>query len=200
MDRRERLQVTGALRAVRARAYAPSAPSRLQGKLVHTCERQTGRLAPWTRIPPDTCAMAMHLRDFRDADRATLSALWDACALTRPWNDPNADIDRAVTSRDAAMLVGTWNETVVASIMVGHDGHRGWIYYLAVGPDHRARGHGREMMAEAELWLQARGVPKAQLMVREGNEAATNFYSALGYERQDVTVFGKWLASSSETD
>tara|TARA_R110001606_G_scaffold181323_1_gene328034 strand:+ start:250 stop:684 length:435 start_codon:yes stop_codon:yes gene_type:complete len=144
--------------------------------------------------------MALHIRDFREPDRAALIALWETCALTRPWNDPNTDLDRAVTARDAALLVGTWNEGVVASIMVGHDGHRGWIYYLAVSPDRQGRGHGREMMAEAELWLEARGAPKVQLMVRDGNEIAAAFYQALGYERQDVAVFGKWLTSPPDVN
>ena len=200
MDKRERLQVTGALRAGRARADAPSAPSRLQGKLVHACKCQTGRLAPWIRIRPDPTAMALHIRDFREADRAALIALWETCGLTRPWNDPDADIDRIQVSRDATILIGTVDDAVVASVMVGHDGHRGWIYYLAVRPDRQARGHGREMMAEAELWLTARGAPKVQLMVRQENEDAADFYSALGYERQDVTVLGKWLTPSTEAD
>jgi len=142
--------------------------------------------------------MALHIRNFREADRVALMALWEACALTRPWNDPNADLDWAVTSRDAAVLIGTWNDAVIASIMVGHDGHRGWVYYLAVSPDRQARGHGREMMAEAELWLTARGAPKVQLMVRDGNAPGTDFCTALGHERQDVTVFGKWLTPSPE--
>jgi len=129
-----------------------------------------------------------------------LIALWEACALTRPWNDPNADIDLAMTSRDTTILVGTIDDVVVASVMVGHDGHRGWIYYLAVSPVRQARGHGREMMAEADLWLAARGAPKVQLMVRRENQKASAFYDALGYERQDVTVFGKWLRPSPEAD
>ena len=86
---------------------------------------------------------------------------------------PNADVDRAVTSRDATILVGAVDDVVVASVMAGHDGHRGWIYYLAVSP---------------------------QLMVREGNETAAAFYTALGYERQDVTVLGKWLTPSPEAE
>ena len=86
MDRRGRLQVTGALRTGRARADAPSAPSRLQGKLVHACKCQTGRLAPWARIPPDILLMAMHIREFLEANRVALITLWEACALTRPWN------------------------------------------------------------------------------------------------------------------
>ncbi|MBU1286332.1 MAG: GNAT family acetyltransferase [Alphaproteobacteria bacterium] len=144
--------------------------------------------------------MALHIREFREADRATLIALWETCGLTRPWNDPDADIDRIQVSRDATILFGTVDDAVVASVMVGHDGHRGWIYYLAVTLDRQARGHGREMMAEAELWLTARGAPKVQLMVRQENEDAADFYSALGYERQDVTVLGKWLTPSTEAD
>jgi hypothetical protein len=144
--------------------------------------------------------MALHIREFREADRAALIALWETCALTRPWNDPNADLDRAVTSRDATILVGTVDDVVVASIIVGHDGHRGWLYYLAVTPDRQSRGHGREMMVEAELWLTVRGAPKVQLMVRGENQNATAFYGALGYERQDVTVLGKWLTPSPEAD
>jgi len=188
------------LRAGRARADAPSAPSRLLGKLVHAFKHQTGRLVPWIRILPDPTAMALDIRDFREADRAALIALWEACALTRRWDDPNADMDRSIASRDATILVGTLDNDVIASAVVGHDGHRGWIYYLAVSPDRKACGHGREMMAEAELWLTARGTPKVQLMVRGENETATAFYNALGYERQDVTVLGKWLMPSPEAD
>ena len=144
--------------------------------------------------------MALDIRDFREADRAALIALWEACALTRRWDDPNADMDRSIASRDATILVGTLDNDVIASAVVGHDGHRGWIYYLAVSPERQGRGHGREMMAEAELWLTARGAPKVQLMVREGNETAAAFYTALGYERQDVTVLGKWLTPSPEAE
>jgi ribosomal protein S18 acetylase RimI-like enzyme len=144
--------------------------------------------------------MALHIPDFREADRVALIALWEACALTRPWNDPDADIDRIQVSRDATILIGTVDGAVVASVMVGHDGHRGWIYHLAVTPDRHTRGHGRELMAEAELWLTARGAPKVQLMVRGGNEIAAAFYRALGYEGQDVTVLGKWLTPSPEAE
>tara|TARA_R110002049_G_scaffold293714_1_gene478876 strand:- start:1105 stop:1539 length:435 start_codon:yes stop_codon:yes gene_type:complete len=143
--------------------------------------------------------MAMHIRTFREADRTALLALWEACALTRPWNDPGRDVDLCLESRESTLLVGTKDDRLVASVMAGSDGHRGWIYYLAVDPNAQDRGHGREMMAEAELWLAGRGVPKVQLMVRGGNTAATDFYAALGYEAQDVTVMGKWIRSDPET-
>ncbi|WP_300381108.1 GNAT family acetyltransferase [Henriciella sp.] len=137
--------------------------------------------------------MTLHIREFREEDRDHVVALWSMCELTRPWNDPDADIDLAVRSREASLLVGLKQDEIMASIMVGHDGHRGWIYYLAVTPDHRSHGHGREMMAEAELWLQSRRIPKVHLMVRSGNTDAAEVYKALGYERQEVSVFGKWL-------
>jgi len=76
--------------------------------------------------------------------------------------------------------------------MVGFDGHRGWVYYLAVSPDHRRKGLGRALMAAAEAWLRARGAPKIQLMVREENEAIA-FYEALGLERQKVVTLGRFL-------
>lgn len=141
----------------------------------------------------------MHVRDFRETDRSRLIALWDACGLTRPWNDPNSDIDRSTAARESTVLVGSVDRKLVGSIMAGHDGHRGWVYYLAVDPDYRGHGFGRELMEEAGLWLASRGAPKLELMVRDGNDSAARFYEALGFERQDVTVYGKWLKSPAET-
>ena len=142
--------------------------------------------------------MTMHVRDFREADRRALTELWDACGLTRPWNDPNDDIDRAVAAREATILVGYVGEQLIGSVMAGHDGHRGWVYYLAVDPAHQGHGAGRELMEEAGLWLASRGAPKIELMVRGGNERAEKFYEALGFVRQDVTVYGKWLKIPEE--
>nr|WP_321358941.1 GNAT family N-acetyltransferase [uncultured Hyphomonas sp.] len=84
--------------------------------------------------------------------------------------------------------------------MAGHDGHRGWVYYLSVLPDLQGKGAGRELMEEAGLWLLSRGAPKLELMVREGNERAAKFYEALGFERQQVTVYGKWLKTPPEAE
>ena len=140
----------------------------------------------------------MHVRDFRETDRRALTGLWEACGLARPWNDPNADIDRAVAAREATILVGYCGDQLTGSVMAGHDGHRGWVYYLAVDPAHHGRGAGRELMEEAGLWLASRGAPKLELMVRDGNEKAAKFYEALGFKRQQVTVYGKWLKSPPE--
>jgi len=142
--------------------------------------------------------MTMHVRDFRETDRRALTALWEACGLTRPWNDPNDDIDRAVAAREATILVGYADGELIGSVMAGHDGHRGWVYYLAVDPVHQGHGAGRELMEEAGLWLASRGAPKLELMVRDGNEKVAEFYEALGFERQQVTVYGKWLKSPPE--
>jgi ribosomal protein S18 acetylase RimI-like enzyme len=133
------------------------------------------------------------VRTFEESDRASLIALWRRCGLTRPWNDPETDIDLAVAAPDAAILVGTLDDQLVASLMLGFDGHRGWIYYLAVAPEHQERGIGRGMMGAAEAWMRARNAPKIQLMVRHENHAALGFYAALGYEVQMTSVLGKRL-------
>lgn len=127
------------------------------------------------------------------ADSDEVIALWRACGLTRPWNDPAADFARAVEGETSAILIEHDGGMLAAGVMVGHDGHRGWVYYLAVAPDRRRGGLGREMMAAAEAWLRARDVPKIQLMVRDNNVEALSFYEALGLERQSVITLGRFL-------
>ena len=136
------------------------------------------------------------MRDANEADAAEVIALWQACGLTRPWNDPAADFARATGGAASAVLVLREGPSLAASVMVGHDGHRGWVYYLAVAPGRRRAGLGRRMMAAAEIWLRAQGAPKLQLMVREDNEAALGFYEALGLERQPVVTLGRFLSGS----
>ncbi|MCC2975376.1 GNAT family acetyltransferase [Sphingomonas sp. PL-96] len=127
-------------------------------------------------------------------DAAAVIALWQATALTRPWNDPAADFARALAAADAAVLVVRDGDSILGSVMVGDDGHRGWVYYLAVAPDRQRRGLGRALMGAAEDWLRARNCPKIQLMVRAGNAEALGFYAALGLEQQDVVTLGRRLA------
>lgn len=127
------------------------------------------------------------------ADEAAVIALWEACGLTRPWNDPALDFRRAVEGATSAVLVLRDGVALAASVMVGSDGHRGWVYYLAVAPDRRREGLGGVMMDAAEAWLRARGAPKLQLMVRASNEEALGFYEALGLERQEVVTLGRFL-------
>src|SRR6201993_1123046 len=134
-----------------------------------------------------------------DADVASVIALWERCALTRPWNDPAADIALARRNPNATVLVGRSAGEIVGSVMVGHDGHRGWVYYVSVDPDHRDRGFGRAIMTAAEDWLRARGVPKLQLLVRRANAKVQAFYETLDYAEQDTIVYGKWLDGRDQT-
>jgi ribosomal protein S18 acetylase RimI-like enzyme len=121
------------------------------------------------------------------------TALWHDVGLTRPWNDARSDIDRALRSPASSVLAGTQDGRLIATAMVGHDGHRGWVYYLAVRRDARRAGVGREMMRACEAWLRDRGVPKLNLMVRGDNQATVDFYRALGYAQDDVLVLSRRL-------
>jgi ribosomal protein S18 acetylase RimI-like enzyme len=126
-------------------------------------------------------------------DTAALAALWAACGLTRAWNDPAKDIQFARAGAASDVLVAVDGDVIVSSVMVGHDGHRGAVYYLAVAPAWQGRGLGRAAMAEAEAWLKARGVWKLNLMVRNENAKAIGFYERLGYCDSAVTVMQKTL-------
>jgi ribosomal protein S18 acetylase RimI-like enzyme len=120
-------------------------------------------------------------------------ALWEEAGLVRPWNDPAADIAAALACPTATILAARDGARVVATVMVGYDGHRGWLYYLAVAADHRGTGLGRAMVAAAEVWLAGQGAHVIRLMVRAENEAVANFYRAAGYEESGVIVMGKRL-------
>jgi ribosomal protein S18 acetylase RimI-like enzyme len=133
------------------------------------------------------------LRAALPSDREAVVALWEAAGLTRPWNDPRADFDLALATPTSAVLLAEQDGVIGGSVMVGFDGHRGWVYYLAAASDHRRKGIGRQLMSAAEEWLAGMGSPKIQLMVRGDNQAARGFYDALGYEVQDVVTIGKRL-------
>jgi ribosomal protein S18 acetylase RimI-like enzyme/quercetin dioxygenase-like cupin family protein len=135
----------------------------------------------------------MKIRAFKPSDEAALVALWQACGLTRPWNDPHADIARKLTQQPELFLVGTVGAELVASAMVGFDGHRGWVYYLAVAPAHRRQSHGRALMREAERLLTQRGCPKLNLQLRASNAGVIEFYRKLGYVEDDLFSLGKRL-------
>lgn len=119
-------------------------------------------------------------------------ALWRETGLTRPWNNPEDDLRRALGSAAATVLAAIEDGRLVGTVMVGHDGHRGWVYYLAVSPGWQRDGIGRRLMEASEHWL-ADKVPKVQLMIRRDNDAAAAFYERLGYERSDVLVVSRWL-------
>jgi ribosomal protein S18 acetylase RimI-like enzyme len=144
-------------------------------------------MAPTAPVP------ALSIADIEDTDVADVIALWQRCDLTRPWNDPAADIALARKGQNAAVLVGRDGSGIVASVMVGHDGHRGWVYYVATDPGHRGKGHGRAVMKAAEDWLRQAGIEKLQLMVRPDNTKVQAFYQSIGYGEQQRIIYAKWL-------
>jgi len=143
--------------------------------------------------------VALAISPIADADLLAVIALWQACGLTRPWNDPASDIALARRGPNSAVLVGRDNGAVVATAMVGHDGHRGWVYYVATDPDRRGKGFGRTIMAAAEDWLRAAGIAKLQLLVRRENAKAGAFYQSIGYSEAQTVVFAKWLDGREPT-
>ena len=133
------------------------------------------------------------IRTCRPSDEARVVSLWEKCGLTRPWNDPRKDIARKLGEQPQGFLVGLVDQAVVASVMAGYEGHRGWVNYLAVDPDFRRRGFGKAMMQAADSFLINKGCPKINLQMREENAEATAFYLGLGYRRDPVVSFGKRL-------
>lgn len=137
--------------------------------------------------------MQIELRPFQADDTDQTVALWQACGLTRPWNDPYKDIRRKLDEDPLLFRVAVYDTQVIGSVMAGFDGHRGWIYYLAVLPQYQSRGLGKRLVKDAEARLHAIGCPKIQLMIRQENTAVSAFYQTLGYEPADVVVLGKRL-------
>jgi ribosomal protein S18 acetylase RimI-like enzyme len=133
----------------------------------------------------------MRIRPYQESDESAVVDLWQVCLLTRPWNDPQEDIARKLQVQREWFLVGTIEERLVASVMAGYDGHRGWINYLAVHPDFRGRSLGRSLMRHVEQLLLEAGCPKISLLVRTGNETAVAFYKELGFGQDDVVCLGK---------
>ena len=137
--------------------------------------------------------MTIPIRAAVDADQADIIALWHACGLVVSHNDPAADFRFALAGPSSAVLVAEEAGGIIGSVMVGHDGHRGWLYYLAAEPGRRGQGIGRALVAAAEAWLRARGVPKVQLMIRPTNTAVARFYDRLGYAEEPRVIMAKRL-------
>jgi len=135
----------------------------------------------------------MQIRPFRLEDEEAVVSLWGWCDLVRPWNDPRKDIRRKLCVRPDLFLVGVLGSQIVATAMAGYEGHRGWLNYVAVAPEHRRLGHGRAIVKEAERLLREAGCPKINLQVRTANNGATEFYRRLGYTVDEVVSMGKRL-------
>lgn len=150
--------------------------------------------------------MSYRFRTFAEDDTAAVVALWEACGLLRPWNDPYRDIARKTAEQPELFLVAESTDAtatdasataapaaLVGAGMAGYDGHRGWVNYLAVDPDQQGTGLGRAFMAEFERLLLARGCPKVNVQVRADNERVLGFYASLGYAEDHAVSLGKRL-------
>jgi ribosomal protein S18 acetylase RimI-like enzyme len=137
----------------------------------------------------------LSIGDLRQDEIAAAIALWQAAGLTRPWNDPKADIALALGTASSTVLAGRLKGALIATAMVGSDGHRGWVYYLAVAAGWRGRGFGKAMMSACERWLADHGVPKLHLLVRRENTKVIDFYAGLGFEVSDSVMLTRWLTS-----
>ena len=147
----------------------------------------------------DTQSFELAITAIEDGDIPDVISLWSRCGSPRAWNDPASDIALARKGANATILLARKERALVASVLVGHDGHRGWVYYVTVDPNHRYQGHGRAIMTAAEDWLRARGIAKLQLMVRGDNAQVHAFYQSLGYYDQERVTFAKWLDGRAPT-
>ena len=137
--------------------------------------------------------MLMEIRQFQIQDEEAVVALWRSCDLLRPWNDPHKDIRRKLEVRPDLFLVGVLDGQIVASVMAGYEGHRGWLSYLGVAPEYQRHGLARAIVTEAERLLRAAGCPKINLQVRTSNQGVIEFYRRIGYSTDDVLSMGKRL-------
>jgi ribosomal protein S18 acetylase RimI-like enzyme len=133
------------------------------------------------------------IRPFQASDETAIVDLWKRSDLVRPWNDPHKDIQRKLRVQPELFLVGLLDDAVSATVMAGYEGHRGWINYLAVHPDHQRGGLGRRLMEFAEQRLRSLGCPKINLQVRSSNQPVIEFYRSLGFEVEDRVSLSKRL-------
>ncbi len=136
----------------------------------------------------------MDIREITDSDIQNVVDLWEICGLTRPWNDAEKDIQFARKSRCSTVLVGYLENTLIASAMTGHDGHRGHAYYVSVSPEFQGRGYGRKIIEATEQWLLENGIWKINILIRDDNSKVIDFYKELGYEDGNTIQLGKRIS------
>jgi len=139
----------------------------------------------------------MEIRPYNPTDERAVIDLWQKCDLTRSWNNPKLDIERKLTVDPELFMVGVVNKKIVATVMGGYEGHRGWVNYLSVDPAHQRKGYGKQLMRAVEEKLAFLGCPKINLQVRSGNDSALAFYERIGYKIDNVTSMGKRLVEDS---
>jgi ribosomal protein S18 acetylase RimI-like enzyme len=136
----------------------------------------------------------MEIQAYRNEDEAAVAALWrQAFAYTPPWNVPEEDIARKLAVQPELFFVAELGGQVVGTAMAGYDGHRGWVYYVAVSPSHQRQGIGTALMRRVEQALTAMGCPKLNLQVRAGSPEAVAFYRRLGYDVEERVSMSKRL-------
>ena len=135
----------------------------------------------------------LFIRPFQTEDEAAVVSLWQLCELTVPWNNPYKDIARKQKVQPELFLVGMLDSLLIATVMGGYDGHRGWINYLAVHPDFQGLGYAQHMMVNVESELRKIGCPKINLQIRSGNAKVMAFYQKLGFTDDRVLSMGKRL-------
>jgi ribosomal protein S18 acetylase RimI-like enzyme len=139
----------------------------------------------------------MEIRSYQASDETSVIRLWTECDLVRPWNDPRTDIQRKLSVQPELFLIGVLGSELVATVMAGYDGHRGWVNYLAVAEQHRRRGFGKALMQHVEARLMDMGCPKLNMQVRAANRAVLAFYERLGYAEELNISLGKRLIPGS---
>jgi GNAT superfamily N-acetyltransferase len=142
----------------------------------------------------------LRIRTYSESDRDGVIGLWRECGLTVWYNDPSSDIARFMRTNESTLLVGETAGRLLATAAVGHDGHRGWLYYVAVDAAAQKNGYGKAIVRAAEHWLLDKGIPKAMLMIRHSNMKADGFYRALGYYADPVAVMQRWLVPPKEAE
>ena len=140
-------------------------------------------------------AMIIEIRPYKLSDEISVVQLWAYCCLVIPWNNSQRDIHRKLEVQPEMFLVGCLADEIIATVMAGYEGHRGWINYLAVHPNHQQRGIGKRVVNEAEIRFRAAGCPKVNLQVRSTNSKVIEFYRKIGYKIDDVVSLGKHLES-----
>ena len=150
-------------------------------------------MTPQSKPEAPTASAAIRIRAIEDADVGAVAALWRDCGLVVHYNPPGHDIAFCRATPTSELFVAEANGAIVATAMAGHDGHRGWLYYVAVDPARRRGGLGRQMVAHAEAWLAGRGVRKVNLIIRDTNTAVQGFYERLGYDVEPRVQMARWL-------
>lgn len=140
------------------------------------------------------------IRTFCSGDESDVIDLWRECGLVVPWNNPETDIQRKLSTSPDLFYVGLLDDELIASCMAGYDGHRGWIYFLAVKSDYQRKGFASMVIDHAESELIKLGCPKVELMVRKTNENVISFYQSAGYDIDPVIVLSKRLTEDEPHD